>query len=359
MVTPRSIEDVQKDYFAAMASSGSNLIVDRAEGSLAYTLARASAAVAVGLDNRLALLEENYSLLTATGSRLDDMGGFISAREQSARAAGNVLAISKADPVQIPAGTTLINISTGLQFTTVTTSVTVSDLFESSIRVNAVSTGFESNLVAGTQLYSADYPDVCFRVGNVRTDTYYGDLLGGRPQESDEDYRQRLVGILTSSTLSSTDNLLRKLNEYPLVDRAYVKTRVPGVVEIWVDAASNYSQSQKQELLTYVEPYIAAGVVPSLIQARRHLVDINLTVRPYNVSNKELSDLTDRLTSVITNYILSLDIGQDLQLSLLLQAVSFLARDVTITFPLSDVTVQPTEVVALRDIKYTFNSAYI
>lgn len=356
MLTTRSLSDIQSTYFAALANSGSNLVVDTKEGSLAYTLARASAAVAAFLDNRLIDLQNNSLITNATGSRLDELLGFISARQQPARATGSVLAISKTDSFTIPSGSTLVNVSSGLSFTTTSSSVTAVNLFESLINIRAVEYGSASNLVAGTQLYSADFPDVCFRVGATHTDIYEGDLLGGQDIESDNAYRFRVLGLISNPSSSSSSSIVRLLRDYPLVDRAFVRTTVPGVVEIWVDANTTYTDAQRQELLDYISTYLPVGSIPFITQAKRKLVNVTLEVQPFSNNSNDLSNISNRITTNLTNLILNLDVGESLSVGDIKRSVSSLARQVTVVYPTADVVCRLDEVLSPGEFKFVFSA---
>lgn len=356
MLSARSIEDIQSTYFAALATSGSNLVVDTKEGSLAYTLARGSAAVSAAIDNRLIDLQNNALITNASGSRLDELLSFISPRQQPARATGSVLAISKTDSFTIPAGTQLINVSTGLSFRTTSASVTAVNLFESLINIQAVEFGTSSNLVAGTQLYSADYPDVCFRVGATHTEVYEGDLLGGQDIETDNAYRSRVLSLISNPSSSSSSSLVRLLRDYPLVDRAYVKTTVPGIVEIWVDASTIYTEAQRQELLDYISTYLPVGVIPFISQARRKPVNITLDIQPFSNNNNDLSALSNRVTSNLTNLILNLDVGESLSVGDIRRSVSSLARQVTVVYPTADIVCRIDEILSPGEFKFVFSA---
>lgn len=356
MLRSRSIEEIQSTYFAALATSGSNLVVDTKDGSLAYTLARASAAVSASLDNRLIDLQNNSLILNASGSRLDELLGFVSPRQQPARATGSVLAISKTDSFVIPAGSILVNVSSGLSFATTSASVTAVNLFESLINVQAIEFGISSNLVAGTQLYSADFPEVCFRVGATHNESYEGDLLGGQNIETDNAYRTRVLGLISNPSSSSTSSIVRLLRDYPLVDRAFVRTTVPGVVEIWVDAGTIYTNAQRQELLDYVSPFLPVGALPFITQARRKLVNITLEVQPFSNNNNDLSNLSNRITSNLTNLILNLDVGESLSIGDIRRSVSSLARQVTVVYPTADAVCRADEILSPGEFKLVFSA---
>ena len=356
MLSTRSIEEIQLTYFAALATSGSNIVVDTTEGSLAYTLSRGAASAAAAIDNRLIDLQNNSLIVNATGSRLNELLGFIAAREQPARATGSVLAISKTDSFVIPTGSLLVNVSTGLTFTTTSASVTAVNLFESLINIQAIEVGSASNLVAGTQLYSADYPQVCFRVGTTNTTTYEGDLVGGQDVESDNAYRARVLALISNPSSSSSSSLVRKLREYPLVDRAFVRTTVPGVVEIWVDASTIYTAAQRQELLDYISEYLPVGSIPFISQAKRKPVNITLDIQPFSNNSSDLSTLSNRVTSNLTNLILNLDVGESLSVGDIQRSVASLARQITVVYPTDDVICRMDEILSPGEFKFVFSA---
>lgn len=356
MLSTRTIEEIQATYFAALANSGSNLVVDTKEGSLAYTLSRGAAAAAAAIDNRLIDLQTNSLVTNATGSRLDELLGFISTREQPARATGSVLAISKTDSFAIPAGTLLVNVSTGLTFKTTSASVTAVNLFESLINIQAIEFGTASNLVAGTQLYSADYPEVCFRVGATHATDYEGDLVGGQNIESDNAYRARVLALISNPSSSSGSSIVRKLREYPLVDRAFVKTTVPGVVEIWVDASTIYTAAQRQELLGYVSAYLPVGSIPFIAQAKRKPVNITLDIQPFSNNSNDLSNLSNRVTSNLTNLILNLDVGESLSVGDIRRSAASLARQITVVYPTENIVCRTDEILSPGEFKFVFSA---
>lgn len=356
MITARSLSTIQSEYLSALAGSGSNLALDTVEGSLAYTMARGSAAVALSLDNRLLDLQATSSIFTATGNRLDELLSYVSSRQLATKAQGSVLAISKTDSTVIPAGSILINVSTGLSFITTSASVTAVNLFESLVNVVAIEAGSASNLPAGTQLYSADYPNVCFRVGETNNDIYLGDILGGENKETDNEYRTRVITLLSNPATASTNNLIAKLREYPAVDRAYVNTRTPGVIEIWVDGATSYTATETEDLLTYIKPYLAAGVIPFISQARRKSVNVTLDIKPFSTNTSDLTTLSNRVATSITNLIFGLAVGEGLLVSDIKRSVSALARSVSVVYPTENVTAQINEILVPGEIKYIYSS---
>jgi uncharacterized phage protein gp47/JayE len=356
MIRERSLQEIEATYFSALAASGSNLTVDQVEGSLAYTLFRGSAAVAIAQDNRLLDIQNQLSILDAVGDQLDTMAGFITAREVAQRATGNVLAVAKEESTVIPVGTVLSSPISGVQFKVITTPVTAITLFETRLTVESLEPGAKGNLLAGTQLYSSRYPSVCFRVGSVHTDRYYGDLVGGQDKESDEQYRARVIQTLTGSTVSSKNNLLNKLRQYPLVDRAFVKTRAAGIVEIWLDSASLYTGAQKKEVLEYIEPYLAAGAIPMLVQASRKKIDVTVDIKPFSYTS-DLSSLTAQIKSSINNLLFSLDIGVGITVNAILQSFSTLVRESRVLSPVADITCGPDEILAPGDITFIISSS--
>lgn len=356
MINQRSIQELEATYFSALAASGSNLVVDQQEGSLAYTLFRGSAAVAISQDNRLIEVQNSSSLIDAQGADLDRLANYITPRENATKAYGNVLAVAKEQSTPIPIGSILSSLVSGLQFKVITKSVTAVTLFETSLTIEALEPGSQSNLIAGTQLYSSSFPNVCFRVGTRHTDRYYGDLIGGQDRENDDQYRARAIQALTSPAISSKNNVLNKLRQYPLVDRAFVKTRAAGIVEIWLDSAEQYTASQKAEVLNYITPYIAAGAIPMLVQASRRTVDVTVDIKPFSYTS-DLSTVTNQIKNAINNLLLSLDIGVGVSVSAINQSFSTLVRESRILAPTEDITCGPDEILAPGNITFIVSSS--
>lgn len=355
MITPRTIAELQQEFFDSLTLVNPELTYDTSEGSVIFTLARSAAALGVQQDNVSLQLQSDSSVLTATAENLDNLAPSSLTRSQGTKGSGFVMAIAKENAVNILSGTKLQHLSTGLQFT-VTSSIQVQNLFEVVIAIEAIEIGQASNLTAGTPLFSSDYPDVCFHVGNQFTDLYQGDILGGSNRESDTDFRERISQFFTEPSNGSALSIQRALDNYPLVDKSFINTRSPGVVEIWVDSPVTYSESQRIEVLNYISPYVSAGVVPVVLQVKRRPVDFTIDIKPFTESISDLSSLTESLTNVLNSFVNNLTLGETLNLNNLTSSMKSLAQTVTILFPSANITAAVDEVITVGVVRYVLPS---
>jgi uncharacterized phage protein gp47/JayE len=355
MFSPRNIEDIQNDFINTIIQSGSDFSLDVSQGSFIYTLARAAAAVSYQQDEMLSTLYSSSSLLEAKGSNLEAFGLSFGIVRKSAEASEGYVILTSPFSVVIRPNTVLTHLSTSLQFYTLNqANITVAPNVETVVRIRALEVGSDSNLSAGTNLYADDYSSTKFVIAYKRENEYIGDLTGGNDEESDEAYRYRIAQVLGSSSTSSENYLLQKLLEYPLVERGFVRTKVGGFVEIWVDASTNYTQSQKDELIAYIKPHVNAGIVPIIIQAERIRVDIELYIEPFRNTTTNLEDLTRQVSSSVKSYIQNLAIGEGISISSLVEKISPIARKINVNQPPKDVIVSLNQIIVLGNLKITY-----
>lgn len=358
MFTPREISSIQQSYFAALAEVDS-AVNDIAQGSFAYTIARANAAVVASQDIALRDLSNSAYLSRARGSQLDEWAAtFRLKRAGASPSTGYVLAISNdKELVFLPSDTILTDLKTGVQVRMDRTgTVEVNDYTEVVIPVRTVRLGSTTRLPAGTELFSPRYPSVAFTVGYTRSVSgeYCGSLEGGTDTESDGDFRRRISDALTTAGSSSETRLKILLEENELVNRAYVNTKVAGIVEIWVDSLNILTQSQLLELEAYINPYTAAGTIVSIGSLQRKYVDVGVFVRPF--ASADLDRLSDQLASTIKYLFNSLTIGETFSPLVIQSSLAPLARDVRVISPTSEVVPQPYELVSYRAIDLTFST---
>lgn len=356
MLTERTLDSIQQEYLAALTGVGSNLIIDKVEGSLAYTLSRASAAIALQQDNRLLDLYSNSSLLQSTGARLDQLALGIVTRETALKATGQVLLSTIGTSKTLPANTILVEPTTGLQFIT-TSSANVIPGLETVTSITAVEVGVSSNLLAGVILYVSSDETIVARVGSSHTDNYYGDMSGGRDVETDSSFRQRIIKA-TSIPSTSYNNLLDKVLAYTGIDRAFVKTTVPGIVEIWFTALSAFTSLELESFKSYISPYLAPGMVLAVMQSTPVAINFTFDIRPYASDLADLSALSNRLSDTLTSYISSLNVGDPVLITSVEAALKPLASYVKTLSPTADVTVDVNQLPAIGNISFVFPSIY-
>jgi hypothetical protein len=330
MFKARTLEQAQQDYLLAISQAESPISLDLSQGSVVYTLSRGSAALATAQDLRLESIEKSY-LTNATGQQLDSIGlSFGLARLQPSFSVGSVLAISLSETESLTQGFRLLEPKTGLEFIgTANSTVSVTGVTEVPITIRALSLGSRSNLVSGTEVFSTAFPDVRFIVGSARTNVYIGDLTGGSDSETDEQYRSRIGIWLSSRSSGSSSELVLKLLELDTVDRAFVKTTVGGVAEIWIDSLQTLTNLEVEELKTYVLGFMPAGIFPVVVQAKRVPLNFELVVEPLSGSRANLQTLTSTLNSVVRSFIDSLSVGDLLLRESLLQSLRPFVRSVS------------------------------
>lgn len=331
MFKARTLEQAQQDYLLAISQAESAVSLDLSQGSVVYTLSRGAAALATAQDLRLESIEKSY-LTNATGQQLDNIGlSFGLPRLQPSFSVGSVLAISLAETEALPPGFRLLEPKTGLEFIgTETSAVSVTGVTEVPIAIRSLSLGSRSNLVSGTELFSTLFTNVRFIVGSARTNVYIGDLTGGSDSETDEQYRTRIGIWLSSRSSGSSSELVLKLLELDNVDRAFVKTSVGGIAEIWIDSVQTLVDLEIEELKTYVLGFMPAGIFPVVVQAKRVPLNFELVVEPLSGTRANLQTLTSTLNSVVRTFIDSLSVGDILLRDSLLQSLRPFVRSVSV-----------------------------
>jgi uncharacterized phage protein gp47/JayE len=334
---PKTIEEAQQQYLQALADANSEIKIDKIQGSVAYTFARGSAAVAVLQDLELKSLADSINLSTAVGSQLDSFSSFGITRLPAARATGTVLCLSKEEPAELQPNTLVTEIKSGLQFTTLNTTPLTISYLETPVRVQALSTGAAYNLGAGNILYAAGLPYFRAVVGNIHTENneYLGSLSGGVSIEDDNAFRNRIASWLLSHTTASRAVVINRLLSFPGVTRAYTYTKAGGVLEVWVDSLQSLNQSQKTELINYLRPYTSDGIVIALSQLVTVPANLTLEIIPFTGSNMDAT--TSRIRQIISSYIATLEVGQSLSLTTIAELLRPLAVRVRVIEPRVDI----------------------
>lgn len=363
MFYPRSFDDILTQYLAALEDSGAGLDLQINPSSPLYVLARANSTVIADLESELVDVFTSTSPITATGFDLDSLM-FIPEvqRLDSSLATGSIIIKPTTNAITIPIGTILTDLDSGLQFSTTQAALT-SKIINTIIPITSLTTGFSNNLTAGTNLFSPDYPTVNFFVGSSLSadNIFNGDLTGGSDLETDDSLRTRFFNYLTNSNRPSSILFIKDLVlSYPSILKCFVKTNLPGIIEIWVnfsslDGSSFYSDTEVDALKQTLTPFIPAGITLAINEAKIKYCQLSLSIIPYSAQT-DLTALNSDISSAIDNIIADLDIGQTLSLSSIISAVLPFVAKVVITDPISDITPQLDEVVVVSSIKLTLPS---
>jgi hypothetical protein len=250
----------------------------------------------------------------------------------------------------------LTDLASGNQFST-NSQISVSTSLDSTVVVTALLSGSSSNLIAGTLLFSESYPNVLIYVGTRAPIGYVGDLTGGSAAENDSSYKGRILTYLTSAGSCSKSALELKLLSYPNVSRGYALTRVPGFVEIWVDSLLALSALQIADLLIYIKPFVAAGIIPIVSQAKRKLANFTIKVVPFSLDQTDLSVLSSQLFDLVQARFEQLSLGETVLIESIVSAVSPLVRSVTVSLPTAPYLVGLDELLILNDLQITYPTA--
>lgn len=354
MFRQRTIEEIQSEFLGSLTQAAPNL--NLSQSSPLYTLARANASVISDQEQRLNAFLESSSVLTAEADDLDLLAGNIVVRDDPTTAIGTVLISPTLVEQTLPSGIVLTDLSTGLQFIS-TTSATTSRFVNAALSIRAASSGSAYNIAAGTTLFSTDYQNIIFTVGTARlaNNTYTGSMQGGRDVEPDDYFRQRLLASLLSSNQTASKNFFRQiLLSYPGVTRAYVKTRVGGVVEVWVNTIDGFSSIELGALRDYLLRTVPAGIILTIGQSRIKTFDLSLRVTPFNSSLANLSLLTQQISFAVNNYVSSLEIADSIPLAKIDQLVRPLVQNLKVQSPISDLEADIDQVLILSSLEISY-----
>lgn len=354
MFKQRTIEEIQSEFLSSLALTLPNLNLN--QSSPFYVLARANASVISDQEQRLNSFLESSNVLTAQADDLDLLARNIVVRDSPTTALGTVLISPTVEEQSLPLGIVLTDLVTGLQFIS-TASITTSRFVTVSLSIKAASSGSAYNIAAGTTLFSTNYPSIVFKVGTARlaTNIYTGAMQGGRDIEPDDYFRQRLLASLLSPNQTASKNFFRQiLLSYPGVTRGYVKTRVGGVVEIWVNTLEEFNNTELEALRDYLLRTVPAGIILAVGQARIKTFDLSLKVTPFNSSLANLSLLTQQISFTINNYVSSLDIAESIPLSKIDQLVRPLVQNLKVQSPTSDLKADIDQVLLLSSLEISY-----
>lgn len=343
----RSLEDIQRSMIAALAAANSP-VDDLSPGSVLNTLIRSASVTVLEQENKLDELKLHLNPLTATGTYLDDYARstYNLRRKPGTLARGYVILSTTADSLTVSKGTILTHLATGLQFIT-TDEVTVTNTFDTYTQVYATTRGETANLNAGTPLYSDTYPQITFTVGlEKRPDgSYCGALTGGKLQENDREFRERISEIRSNQgpTLSSV------LNAYLPIDRAWITTLSPGFVQVYIDTPSELTPEFEEELRGLVQDFLAPGTYIVFTKVTSKPIDLDIQVVMYSNTNPD-SDIRNALT----DYFESLEPGQLLYPAAIASIIKPFVYAVSVVTPNQPVLLKPGELPQLSDISICY-----
>jgi hypothetical protein len=356
----RNIDDIRKDFLTQVASVNSNY--DVSQGSFMDTLARAIASTQYVTEELTQSLLNRNHLFTAKGSDLDNLVSLYGITRQVASTSHGPVTIinNSSDPITISNGQEFFNLKTGYSYLTLNTSdLVVTSLVGTTLNVKGSSVGKSFNLVAGSQLFDPDNPNLIIKVGHpwelgvTEQEGYVGDIEGGEDEESDISLSLRTYRRLASYSTGSQQHITELLSAYPGVERSYVRAGISGFVEIWVDGGHAYTEEEKGNLLSYIFPYLPAGSIPIVIQAARKQIDLHLDVIPFKKSNLDLDVLSQQASSVLVTLVEGLEVGESLSEQTIVQATQPLFQNVKLAW-YSTLSAYSNEILVLGNVKINY-----
>jgi uncharacterized phage protein gp47/JayE len=341
-------------------------LTDFTEGSVLDALTGSAAVLAdevirIGLD-----LFAAHFVDTAEGEALDELAqDRFGLSRHAAQAAVGTLTFTRGDAeggITIPAGTTVEGTVNG-RTVSVTTNVIATMAAASntvSVRATSTVTGPSGNIAAGVLDTVADEVDD----DPTLTVTHADRFVGGRVEETDEEFRARIrayFSTLRKATISALEAGALEVGgvRFATVDEQFIAPEDGGYVLLVVgdpDGRANEALTEAVEL--ELVNWRAAGVEVRVEASEREEVDLAVTVRVKRATDQ--SALIDSVRAAVLAYTDSLAPGETLYRSRVACAVLDLSEDVVdvvVSDPEDDL--QPTEAYnALRvdsaDLSITF-----
>jgi hypothetical protein len=115
MFKPRTIEEAQTDYLAALSEAGNAVDIDLSPTSPLYVLARANASIISLQELRLSSVLLANNVLTASSAELDELALSIVERGEATYSTGYVFIPPTSSQITLPVGTIFTELASGLQ----------------------------------------------------------------------------------------------------------------------------------------------------------------------------------------------------------------------------------------------------
>ncbi len=345
----RNVADVLKSIQNNLAKLNSPL-ADFKEFSNIYIILRGLANLFVEQSNDLVTERDNKFLMTAKGIELDRIGllyGQTRATGEFAR--GYVLVKSLLANTRLEEGLILTTADGSNQYR-LSTSIVLNSDFELPVEIVATAKKTESNLNAGTRLYSSFYPNVEFTIGKYRNSLSVPvlGLIGGRESEADDSFRDRLrlyIGSLEKGTLDSIKSTILS-QEFKKV---YILEQAPVTGYITIYVSSN-NQEKIDDLYFLIDKVKPVGLSYEIQPIPLLSTDIRLNVTL--TDNVDIDDTLNLIRSSIYNSVDDLELGDSLSINLLLSLILNVdgVRTATIINPTNDVIANFNELISISDI---------
>lgn len=223
--------------------------LSKIEGTFAMFNLRAVAKEFSVAYNEMKIIEDNYSLDTATGSYLDAKANDYGMERRYARPTWGYVTFSGNDGVAIPANTVVAAPDYGVQFTTVGDAMIVEGVAR--VSVNCLTLGTAGNVPAGsiTQIIT-EIPGI----SGVTNDEVF---TGGTDRENDDDFRDRIYFKIQNPATSGNKNHYKQwATEVSGVGKVKVFSLWNGPGTVKVSVIDSNGEPATPELIDEVQAHI-------------------------------------------------------------------------------------------------------
>lgn len=274
-----------------------------------YFILRAFAGIINEFEVTQDLKIEQNSLIKSKGLNLDAVAenyGFT--RQEAIYAQGYVLIIAQFVNNQIiPEGTILSDLNNQYKFKIL--QETIIDNYEISILVEALEAK-NIFLPAGTKLQNANFSNLEFSIGQYKdlNKQIQVPLIGGKEQESDFDFRKRILFYLNSYNIFSIAKLESILKEFSIEQTFYIYNNFPtvGYFTIYIETTDF---NLLENIKNIINNNIPLGIKYLILPLDIFLLNIDINIQIKNYINLDINNLKNNLSNLISNYFKSLNIG--------------------------------------------------
>ncbi len=300
--------------------STNSQVTDTNIGSVSRTLVESVSREISGLYDQMELAYNAGFIDTASGKSLDMIVAILGLKRKSAQYATGSVTFSRRNPSEN------VRVLRGTRISTAGSDPTHAKLFETARTVElaqgeneveapikalipgeAGMTDFETISVLEVPIIGID------KVMNKKPTTI------GTKRESDDEFRRRARSYIRATGKATSETLRSAIMDIPGVRRVTINempNEIPGEVDIIIDGLDLSCEDTKdhKKVRAAIETVRPAGIHVDIQPTESVRLDIRLYVKLNEAlrAEEELEGLTTNVKAIVTNYIRSLDIGEDL-----------------------------------------------
>lgn len=346
----RTIEGILEQMRESLEESNSDLASFPQYGNL-YAIFRAVATSIIEQDVKIDTVRSNLFLSTAKGDSLDlKAEEFNITRLPGTYSTGPIIILGP--PIIIPPNTILVD-SSGFQYSLNNQVTIISNKAKGTITCTEYSA--QSNLTAGTELYSSIFTNVKFIVGDYYdplNNIYKGNLYGGDNKETDDSLRTRIYTNIQALSLSNIQSLKLAAQKIDGISKLSIIENSPslGYITIYINnTEAKFFKIVKNEL-DLIKPIGTALQVKSF---KVIPIDINISIQTYNSNN---NNIKNNVQLKIQDYIDSLNPGDTLTKEILAASVLNIPEiyNVIVNTPSSNIETKENELLNLNNLNISY-----